>query len=120
MTPITDKFPERYTHPDYRADWFSVLSVSRSNRYNKEICYSYADEALWLEYRYFNSCSGDEYQSMAGQTFNDGNFATTLDGRIFLASGKIKKLARTKSDDFIARLSKRYGEPIHTVEFFLR
>lgn len=38
----------------------------------------------------------------------------------FQAGGKINKLTRTESYDFIARLSKYYGEPIHTVEFLYR
>lgn len=117
-TPVTDILPEHYIHPDYGKDCFSVPSVSGSNLYYKEICCSYANEALWLEYRHFGSCSGDEYLSMAGRIFNAANFATTLDGRVFLVGGKINELTQTESDDFIARLGKRYGEPIHSAKSF--
>lgn len=116
-TSISEILPERYIHPDYGNDWFSVPSVCGPTLYHKETCCSYStNEVLWLEYRYSSFCSGDEYLSMADRTFNAANFATTSDGRVFLASGKIEELTQTESDNFIAQLSKRYGEPIHTVE----
>ena len=117
-TPIYDIFPERYVHPDYGADWYLV---PRGKLYHKEICCDRStDEALWITYTYSSYSQDDEYLSMAGQTFNAANFATTLDGRIFLVSGKIAEITQAASDDFIARLIKRYGEPTHTVASFTR
>lgn len=113
-TPISEIFPERYIHPAYGPNWYNVPS---GHLYNKETLHdSSTGEALWITYTHSSSSSDDEYLSMAGQTFNAANFATTLDGHIFLVSGKIDELTQTESNDFITRLTKCYGDPIHTVE----
>lgn len=55
---------------------------------------------------------------MAGQTFQAVNLAATFDGRIFVVSGFVGRLTQAGNDDFIAQLSKRYGEPVHTQKSF--
>lgn len=118
-TSISEVFPERYIDPQYGADWYQVPSASGSNLYHKEKCFNFSrDTALWVTYKRQSACSADEYLSMAGRPFPAANFATTFDGRIFAVGGTIFELTQAASDDFIARLSKRYGEPVCTEESF--
>ncbi|WP_195461976.1 hypothetical protein [Alistipes sp. D31t1_170403_E11] len=119
-TSISEILPECYKDPEYGDDFYLVPSSGFGRKgYGKE---TYRDldtnEALWIEYRWGSVCSTDEYLSMAGRICNAANFATTLDGRIFVASGYIDELTQAENDDFIAQLSKRYGEPVHTEESF--
>lgn len=120
-TPISEILPERYKNTEYGDDFYQVPSSSGLgwNGYGKETRRALdTDEALWIEYKHGSSTSIDEYLSMAGLICNAANFATTLDGRIFVASGYIDELTQAENDDFIAQLSKRYGEPVHTEESF--
>lgn len=120
-TPICEILPERYKNTEYGDDFYQVPSSSGLgwNGYGKETRRALdTDEALWIEYKHGSSTSIDQYLSMAGLICNAANFATTLDGRIFVASGYIDELTQAENDDFIAQLSKRYGEPVHTQESF--
>ena len=118
-TSISEIFPERSIDPQYGADWFRIPSLSGINLYHKEECFNFSgDTALWLTYQHQSSCSADEYLSMAGRPFPAANFATTFEGRIFAVGGSISGITQAASDDFIARLSKRYGEPVCTGESF--
>ena len=119
-TSISEILPERYKkNTEYGDEIYLVPSVSGENVYERDSCRSYStDEVLWIEYRHGMRSWTDEYLSMAGRTFNAANFATTLDGRIFVVSGFIDELTQAENDDFIAQLSKRYGEPEHTKNSF--
>lgn len=119
-TSISEILPERYKkNTEYGYEIYLVPSVSGENVYERDSCRSYStDEVLWIEYRHGMRSWTDEYLSMAGRICNAANFATTLDGRIFVASGYIDELTQAENDDFIAQLSKRYGEPVHTEESF--
>lgn len=125
-TSISDIFPERYIDPEFGYDgWYRVPSVSGTlgnyTLYRRDTCFNFfRDKALWVTYQRASSCPADEYLSMADQVFPAANFATTFDGRIFAVGGTITEITQAASDDFIARLSKRYGEPVHTVESFSR
>lgn len=123
-TSISEIFPDRYLDPEFGDDgWYRIPSVPTTfgdyTLYRRDTCFNFSrDKALWVTYRQQSSFSTDEYLSMAGRTFDAANFATTFDGRIFAVGGNISELTQTESEDFIARLSKRYGEPVHTVESF--
>lgn len=120
-TSISDILPERYKKTtEYGNEIYLVPSSELGeNIYERDSCRDYStDEVLWIEYRHGMRCWTDEYLSMAGRTFNAANFITTLDGRIFVVSGFIDELTQAENDDFIAQLSKRYGEPEHTAESF--
>lgn len=125
-TSISVIFPDRYLDPEFGDDgWYRVPSVPNTlgdyTMYCRDTCFNFSrDKALWVTYRQQSSFSTDEYLSMAGRTFDAANFATTFDGRIFAVGGNISELTQTESEDFIARLSKQYGEPVHTVESFCR
>lgn len=122
-TSISEILPKRYEHPEYKDNWYQVPShgLLDSNLYHGDtIRDRETDSVLWMEYRNSGSSSADKYLSMAGQTFNAANFATTLDGRIFVGSGYIHKLTQAESDEFIRQLSMRHGEPTHTIEDFCR
>lgn len=118
-TPISAIFPESYVDSTYGSAWFQVPSCSGYNLYHKEECFNFAgDSALWVTYQHQSSCSADEYLSMAGRPFPAANFATTSDVRIFAVGGSISGITQDASDDFIARLSKSYGEPVCNEESF--
>lgn len=125
-TSISVIFPDRYLDPEFGDNgWYRVPSVPNTfgdyTMYCRDTCFNFSrDKALWVTYRQQSSFSTDEYLSMAGRTFDAANFATTFDGRIFAVGGNISELTQTESEDFIARLSKQYGEPVHTVESFCR
>ncbi len=122
-TSISEILPERYKHPKYD-DCYQVPSADSGageNIYSKDTRRDfYTDEFLWVEYKHTSRCWTDEYLSMAGRTFNAASFATTSDGRIFAVGGCIDELTPAENDDFIARLKKRYGEPVHAVESFAK
>lgn len=125
-TSISVIFPDRYLDPEFGDDgWYRVPSVSSTlgdyAMYRRDTCFNFfRDKALWVTYRRQSLCPADEYLSMAGRTFPAANFATAFDGRIFAVGGTISELTQAASEDFIARLSERYGEPVHTVESFSR
>lgn len=123
-TPISVIFPDRYIDPEFGYDgWYRVPSIPSTlgdyTLYRRNTCFNFfRDKALWITYQRQSLCPADEYLSMAGRSFPAANFATTFDGRIFAVGGTISELTQAGSDNFIARLNKQYGKPVHTLESF--
>lgn len=110
-TPITDIFPEHFVDTTIGADWYKIPSYMESSLYHKEACKDYEDNPLWVTYKNLSSCNADKYLSMAEYTFCTADIVTTLDGRIFAIGGYEGDITQEDCDNFIAFLSKRYGDP---------